>query len=75
MATQKNDRLKKLNFIFNAAVDGLINDSSQTAETVKASIDSLYQNNLYQKIVNPVKKYLLNLFVPSYTETTNHVTV
>jgi rhamnopyranosyl-N-acetylglucosaminyl-diphospho-decaprenol beta-1,3/1,4-galactofuranosyltransferase len=75
LATQKNDRLKKLNFIFNAAVDGITNDSSQNSETVKASIHSLYQNNFYQKLVNPFKKYLLNLFVPSYTETTNHVTV
>lgn len=75
IATQKKDRLKKLNFIFNAAIGGLSNDSNKTSESVKTTIQLMYQNSFYQKIANPFKKGLLNILVPSYTETTNHVTV
>ena len=48
--------------------------SSSNVNTV-SKIDALYQDNISQKIFNPIKKSLLNLLVPSYTETTNHVTV
>lgn len=75
VATQQSDRLKKLNFIGNAAMDGFGNKSTQTSESVKANIRLLYQKNLFQKMAAAFKKSLLNLFVPSYTETTNHVTV
>jgi len=75
ITTQKKDKLKKLNFVTLAAIDGLINNRSQSSKSIQSKIDALYQDNISQKIFNPIKKSLLNLLVPSYTETTNHVTV
>ena len=75
LVSQKNDTFKKLSFITGAALDGLFNNFSATPKVIKDNIENQYHHSIAAVFIQPIKKILLHLFVPSYAETTRPATV
>jgi hypothetical protein len=62
---QKKQRTKKLLFVFWPVMDALFGDYDMTIQKVQRIMESQAKRNLAGFFMEPIKKSLLQLFVPS----------
>ena len=72
---QKHDRLKKMTFTLWPMFDSFLNNFTATPESIQTRMNEIAKKSFSSLIMSPIKKSLLTLFVPSYSEGSNHATV
>lgn len=72
---QKNDKVRKISFVFWPMRDALVNNYTATPKTIITKINYQYNNSFSKLILLPLRNYICSLFVPSFKETSTPVTI
>ena len=67
---QKENKLRKLLFMFWPIKDALFNNFKHTPDSVIKKMSTQYNKPITKIVFSPLKKIILSLFVPQYTEST-----
>jgi hypothetical protein len=67
---QKENKFRKLLFMFWPIKDALFNNFKHTPDSVIKKMSTQYNKPITKIVFSPLKKIILSLFVPQYTEST-----